>query len=57
VALDAKITRTVLPSGSGTPQVTEIDLEGIQNGQQVDALVKVEEERAMTTNLNVIVGP
>ena len=56
VALDAKITRTVLPAENGQPQVTEIDLEEIQNGQQVDALVEVKEGRAMTTNLNLIVG-
>lgn len=57
VALDAKISRIVLPPDSRTPQVTEIGLEEVQNGQRVDAWVEVEGGRALATNLNVIVVP
>lgn len=58
VAADAKITQTTLPSqAAATPQVVEIGLDRIQVGQQVDALVKVENGQATATNLNVLVGP
>ncbi len=57
VAIDAKIARTVLPTGSGTPQVTEIGIEELQIGERVDALVKIEGGKATATNLNVIVEP
>ena len=57
VAPEAKIARTVLPTGSGTPQVTEIGIEQLQIGERVDALVKIEGGKATATNLNVIVEP
>ena len=57
VAPDAKIVRTVLPTGSGTPQVTEIGIGQLQVGERVDALVKIEGGKATATNLNVIVEP
>lgn len=57
VGADAKIVRTVLPSGSGTPQVTEIEIGQLQIGGRVDALVKIEGGKATATNLNVIVEP
>ena len=57
VALDAKITRTILPSGPGDPQVSEIGLEEIPLDQQVDASVVVEGGQALATALNIIVRP
>jgi hypothetical protein len=57
VDLDAHITRTVFSSDSPTPQMAAIGLEEIQNGQQVDALVRVREGQALATNVNVRVGP
>lgn len=58
VAADAKITRTVLPDKVGeVPKVDEIALSQLQAGDKVDALVKVEGDKATATNVNVIVGP
>ena len=57
VAPDAKIVRTVIPSGSDTPQVTEIKIDQLQIGERVDALVKIEGGKATASNVNVIVEP
>jgi len=57
VGLDATVTRTVFSSDSSAPQMTAIGLEDIQNGQEVDALIRVREGQALATNVNVRVGP
>jgi hypothetical protein len=57
VGLDASITRTVFSSDSPTPRVTAIGLEEIQNGESVDALIRIRGGQALATNVNVLVGP
>ena len=50
-----KISQTTLPGGSQTkPQTTEITLNQIQIGQRVDALIKIEGDQAVATNINAI---